>query len=261
MLTPASKLDWRWVRNSAAATFLFSLFLGFIGPLGDYGTVPVAIRITAWIAIGMLGFAVYAVTLLALNRAVRTWPWPALLALALVVGTAPLTPLVSVLDQVITGDEPPGLFAAYFTVLPIGAVYLALFEIVRVAQRRERRPTAAADVADADASATPTQRFMRRLPASLNGELVCLAKEDHYLRIYTTDGDCLIRFRMADAVAELETAPGLLTHRSWWVADAAVVSAKRKPTGGGEATLSNGLTAPIARARVADAQAAGWFQR
>ena len=82
--------------------------------------------------------------------------------------------------------------------------------------------------------------------------------EDHYLRLHTSRGSDLILMRLADAVAELEGIEGAQTHRSWWVAKAAVVDARR---GDGRAvlTLTNGVEAPVSRSYAGALRAAGWY--
>ncbi|MEM7523902.1 MAG: LytTR family DNA-binding domain-containing protein [Pseudomonadota bacterium] len=257
MLNADRRIDWVWARDAAIASLLFSAFLGLIGPLGDYGVVPTETRILAWTVLGLLGFGVYATTLVALRRVWRRGPWAAILGATAILGAIPLTPIVAVVDRAITGDETSAWLPTYLTLLPIGAAYLVVFDVVR---RARLRSAATAPTAQ-DSGDAPAARFLRRLPAELRGDLLCLAKEDHYLRVYTTAGDALIRLRMSDAVAELDAVAGLQTHRSWWVADDAVTSARRKAAGGGEAMLRNGVVAPIARARLAEAQAAGWFER
>jgi DNA-binding LytR/AlgR family response regulator len=68
----------------------------------------------------------------------------------------------------------------------------------------------------------------------------------------------MILMRLNDAVAELDGIAGAQTHRSWWVARAAVLSATRS---GGRVnlTLKNGITAPVSRPNVAPLRADGWF--
>jgi DNA-binding LytR/AlgR family response regulator len=82
--------------------------------------------------------------------------------------------------------------------------------------------------------------------------------EDHYLRLHTSRGQDLILMRLSDAVAELEGIEGAQTHRSWWVAKAAVEAARR---GDGRATLQvkGGVEAPVSRAYAKALREAGWF--
>jgi DNA-binding LytR/AlgR family response regulator len=63
---------------------------------------------------------------------------------------------------------------------------------------------------------------------------------------------------MADALRELHGVEGAQTHRSWWVARAAVRSVKK--SGGRIAlTLPNGREALVSRAYARDLRNARWF--
>jgi hypothetical protein len=105
----------------------------------------------------------------------------------------------------------------------------------------------------------PPARFLDRLPARLAGaELWAVEAEDHYLRLHTSLGQDLILMRLGDAVVELEGIEGARTHRSWWVARAAVRDIERDD---GRAILSlpDGARAPVSRAYAKVLRASGWF--
>lgn len=256
------KIKRQWLRDAAIISLFFSVFLGAVGPFGDYLTIPVLNRVAAWTSIGMSGFLVYASALYLLERFAPAIPWLASQIVTALAGGLILTPIALRLDQMIAGDLSDDLIAGYFVVATIGIVYLTLYEIVRLGrQRTNSEPAGMLSLSETGVDESATPLFLRHLPDHLVGPVICLFKEDHYLRVYTEVGDSLIRFRISDAVSEMENVAGLQTHRSWWVADGAVVRAKRKSSGGGEATLKNGLIVPIARGRVQEAQMAGWFDR
>jgi hypothetical protein len=105
----------------------------------------------------------------------------------------------------------------------------------------------------------PPPKFLERLPAKLKGaDLFAVEAQDHYLRLHTSLGQDLILMRLGDAIAELEGIEGSQTHRSWWVARAAVVSAER---GEGRATLTltDGAEVPVSRGFAKQLRDAGWF--
>jgi hypothetical protein len=105
----------------------------------------------------------------------------------------------------------------------------------------------------------PPPRFLQRLPAKLAGaDLWAIEAQDHYLRLHTSKGDDLVLMRLADALVELAGIEGARTHRSWWVARDAVVSAERAE-GRATLTLTGGLKAPVSRAYVKPLREAGWF--
>ncbi len=102
-------------------------------------------------------------------------------------------------------------------------------------------------------------RFAERLPIGLqSSRILALSAEDHYLRVHTDSGDALILMRLSDAIAEIEAANGLQTHRSWWVARDAVTSAKRSESKG-VISLANGVEVPVSRTYLKAVGAAGWF--
>ena len=82
--------------------------------------------------------------------------------------------------------------------------------------------------------------------------------EDHYLRVHTGKGSDLILLRLADAIGELGAIDGAQTHRSWWVARAAVLSVRRHD-GRATLTLKGGLEAPVSRTQAAALRQRGWL--
>jgi hypothetical protein len=111
----------------------------------------------------------------------------------------------------------------------------------------------------AAAAGAPAPKFLARLPARLAGaELYAVEAEDHYLRLHTSAGQDLILMRLTDAVEELEGLEGAQTHRSWWVAKAAVTEAERLD-GRAVLTLKDGAEVPVSRGFAKQLRAAGWF--
>jgi DNA-binding LytR/AlgR family response regulator len=119
-----------------------------------------------------------------------------------------------------------------------------------------RRPATRTHAA---APSAPPPKFLARLPPKLQGaEIFAVEAEDHYLRLHTSLGQDLILMRLADAIAELEGLEGAQTHRSWWVAKAAVAQVER---GDGRATLTlkDGAEVPVSRGFAKQLRSAGWF--
>lgn len=136
------------------------------------------------------------------------------------------------------------------SVLLVGASFATLQQLALRARRAELAPVPAALSPDNARAA-----LIGHEPA-----LWAVEADDHYLRLHTASGSRLVLMRFADAVAQLAAADGAQTHRSWWVARRAVVSATR---GNGRAvlTLKNGLTVPVSRTHAAALRRAGWFRR
>ncbi len=105
-----------------------------------------------------------------------------------------------------------------------------------------------------------TPALLSRLPLEKRGALLAISAEDHYITVITAKGREMLLMRLADAIAEAVPIQGLQIHRSHWVALSAVAKVTRVGDGA-EATLTNGETLPIARARMNDARAAGLLPR
>jgi hypothetical protein len=73
--------------------------------------------------------------------------------------------------------------------------------------------------------------FMALLPPRLGNDLVALQAEDHYVRIHTTLGNGLVRYRFSDALLELTTVDGLRVHRSFWVCKRHITKIERVERG------------------------------
>jgi len=109
----------------------------------------------------------------------------------------------------------------------------------------------AAGVSASTAAAVPTPRGWReRLPPEIGRDVIAVASELQYLRVWTPRGCALIVGALADV--ELEDAShGLRVHRSWWVA-ANHVSSVRRTTSGAVCVMSNGRRVPVSRRRRAE---------
>ncbi|OKY27751.1 hypothetical protein BI291_07495 [Thalassotalea sp. PP2-459] len=88
------------------------------------------------------------------------------------------------------------------------------------------------------------KKFINQLPLSVKGDLVCLQMDDHYLNVYTEKGKHLLLMRFKDALTMLEDYPGLQTHRSWWVAEKAIIGTRKE---GRKLILllNNGVEVPV----------------
>lgn len=96
--------------------------------------------------------------------------------------------------------------------------------------------------------AKPTWR--ERLPKELGEDIIAVASELQYLRVWTPRGCALILGALADV--ELDGADdGLRVHRSWWVASSHVRKVRRTATGA-ICLMSDGREVPVSRRRRAD---------
>lgn len=249
-----ARTAWPHLVRTLAVSAAAGLFLALIGALGS-GDMPILPRLAFWIGLcligGLLGPAVG--WLLSRTPLGRRPSWVMLAGVAMV-----LFPLFCVLVWLINGlilgrglrvGDLPG-YALPCLVMTVGMS--ALFGL-------SQRAAATVAVATPATGADKPVRFLDRLPHRLRGAAIhAVEAQDHYLRVHTNRGDDLILMRLSDAVAELEGIEGARTHRSWWVARAAVVEARR---GDGRAvlTLPGGIEAPVSRAYAKALRAAGWF--
>ena len=89
-------------------------------------------------------------------------------------------------------------------------------------------------------------RLLERLPEDFEGSILRLTGRDHFVDVITSAGDFAIRMRFADAINEMDAIIGYCTHRSHWVAAAAIVAAERDG-GRVQLRLSNGDLIPVSR--------------
>jgi hypothetical protein len=93
----------------------------------------------------------------------------------------------------------------------------------------------------------PRTKWLEHLPAALGTDVIAVASELQYLRVWTSRGCALILGALVDV--ETESAPhGLRVHRSWWVASAHVVSVRRTAAGT-VCLMSDGRQVPVSRRR------------
>ncbi len=90
-------------------------------------------------------------------------------------------------------------------------------------------------------------RFLHKLPEDIKGELLAMKAEDHYVRIYTENGNALIHCRFTDAIIDIEPyTEGIRVHRSYWVNPKSIVRLK-SANKSKKLILKNDLTIPISR--------------
>ena len=234
----------------AAFSLAIGLFLSVVGAFGS-ADAPFLLRTILFLAFsllaGLLGFILVRWTgRLAWARG-RLWRRYVLVAML-------MTVIMTVAVWLGFGAAAGRLaLAALPQILAISAVTSFLMTALAFAVFR---PT---PVTHAGPAGAAPPRFLARLPPALKGaELWAVQAEDHYLRIHTSRGSELILLRLADAVAELDGIEGAQTHRSWWVARAAVNDVTRGD-GRAKLILPNGLEAPVSRTHARTLREAGWF--
>ena len=257
--SPTTRSSQAWFRRLALASCA-CVFLAFSGAFGS-GAAPWPMRLAFWaITVGagsVIGNALG--HLFEWMSVLERTPWRTGAVMTLAVA-APLTGVAFAASDLmfahgrLGASDLPG-FAGPALVITAALVALNL--------SLGRRPTfthaEAPPPANAPPEPAPAVRFLARLPPKLRGaQLHAVEAQDHYLRLHTSRGSDLILLRLADAVAELEGIEGAQTHRSWWVARDAVVTARRRD-GRHVLELEAGIEAPVSRTFAGALRAAGWL--
>lgn len=248
--SPTVKLLLRNARGLGIGA-IAALFLSFSGAFGTDGA-PVALRLAYWAGLMIGGSALGAVTISLIQRfeILETRPWlQGLLIIAIITGPIALM-VYFASTMMFTGSSETVTFLTYLPQVLI--ITIAMTALNYVTEQRHQTTSSTE-------GQTATARFLVRFPTKLKGAtLLAVEAEDHYLRLHTDKGSDLILMRLADAIGELEGIEGARTHRSWWVAKAAIVAAER---GDGRAnlTLKDGTRVPVSPSYAAGLRNAGWF--
>jgi len=88
-------------------------------------------------------------------------------------------------------------------------------------------------------------RRSSRLP--LDADIQALKAEEHYVRIWSTGGTDMIRYRFKDAIREMPDNAGAQVHRSWWINPQRIAEYKRDGRNL-HLKLDNGLDVPVSLA-------------
>lgn len=240
------------IRSFVIAT-VAALVMAILAPLGT-GRIGIEARLLYWLLLMEAG-ALFGIVA---TRSVARWgrlehrPWLEGLLVSVLIAV-PLTVVVAFARTAFFGLGLPGPRAGaimFSLVLMISAILVAISYAV------ERRDPPAGP----DAAVDPAAALAERLPLPLRGlAILALEAEDHYLRVHLEGGrSALILMRLTDAVAALAAVPGARTHRSWWVAKAAVTRIA-KADGRAVLTLEGGLEAPVSRTYYRALADAGWL--
>ncbi|MGJ3232988.1 MAG: LytTR family DNA-binding domain-containing protein [Oceanicaulis sp.] len=164
----------------------------------------------------------------------------------------PVTLAILHMEKSLGADLTVGRVAVMYGPVFVVSVFVSAvaYAVTKLSERG-----AGVDAAPAGPARALTDKLPHRLRAA---PILALTSEDHYLRVRTANGEALILMRLSDAVAAMEAVEGARTHRSWWVARAAVRDA-RKGDGRGVLILTDGAEAPVSRTYYPALREAGWF--
>ncbi len=218
---------------------------------------PVVLVLGLWLADRVVA------RLLAERLATPEWLKPAVLVTA--IGLVPLALSEALLelylpfrpeflDEQLWEFSPAlALLGEYVTLATVVIpIHLLLWLII---DRNAHKTTSAAG---ADAPSTP--EFLQRTANLRAEDIVALQAEEHYVRVYSGQGSELIHYRFGDAVEEMPAGLGLQVHRSWWVAEHAVRSAKRGSRRW-QLDLETDVAVPVSDSYVKAVRERGWLKR
>jgi hypothetical protein len=193
------------------------------------------------------------------------WPGWALLVATAIIGAVPLTFEVRwLLDTIVAppqGLPPPWL--TYLNVFVINLVF-CLVQYVLIEgwplfdgadQQEPHLPGASSETND---TLRPTIGHLSRRPEGLSGTIQYMRMEDHYLRVFTDEGDGMTLHRMSDATRDLAKTDGMQVHKSWWVS-AAAIDEIRQENRKRIIRTKDGAEIPVGRSFEGYLRDAGWI--
>lgn len=241
------------------------LVLGVLGPFGTFDRLAALPRVGYWVAVVSVNWLLAD----AIVRRVETLtqvrlPLPRLFVPLLggIATAFPATGIVALAGG-LSGLGWPGNVPVLFgqVLLLMCAITLPAYTFEdmreRIADQPNAQPSEAPNRGDERQPAGGFSLFAARFPKPLEGRLLCLEMQDHYLVVHHSGGSEMILCRMEDAARELNGL-GRRVHRSWWVATEAVAGAERE----GQRSflrLIDGRRVPVGRSCRPDLRAAGWI--
>lgn len=225
---------------------LCTLMVALAGPFGSFEAMGAPLRLLYWgVVTGLgvvlgLGASAAALVVTGFNRPMRQ----DLLAAALTV--VPLAPAV----RLLRGSLDPTRGVPDLALAPIALNTFGIVAGVLLLRRVIAGALVTPEMTEA--------RLMRRLPETARGRILRLSSRDHFVEVVTSAGRETLRLRLADAIAEAEPEAGLCTHRSHWVAIAAISGVARGAGNKVLVVLCNGDRVPVSRRYLPDLRQAGW---
>ena len=251
-------MAWAWGRAALqrpaviglVASTACGLALGVLGPFGSYLSGSLGVRIGYWLVCVWAGSLTFGIGVPALarwaqTRGLATWVWAPPAVALLTLPPAALSRLLALKLWPVVGRV--SVVEWFGQCLAISAIAMAV--ILWVTRRRVTSVPAT----------DPTSADLRdRLSPRLGRTVLCLQVEDHYVRVHTSQGSTLILMSLSQAIAGLKDIEGVQTHRSWWVARAAITGVVEDGRNL-RLQLVGGLEAPVSRSRVGLLRQEGWL--
>lgn len=253
-----------WLLRFTARAGLALLFAGvfaFLSPFGTYrfGLVERigywTVQMAAWLVLSQMAAA-----LVARRPSLRSATGQiATTALA----TLPMMLVTGSANQLMTGwhADVSELVELALSIVLIGGAHVVLGDWLVVQLGVGARQNAAEHPSgpDLDPSSSlaadpypANGALVDRLPPYLRNEILCMQVEDHYVRVHGREGSAMVLMRFSDALRSVHHIRGSRVHRSWWVADDAVIGLRRSGRTA-QLTMRNGTTVPVSQPYMAHA--------
>ena len=255
----AARVAW-----AVVAATIVGIFLGIVGPFGSYLNGSVLTRIAYWVLSMWLGVAFYGsafvlARLLAARSGIPLWIATAFLVMAASLPQALATSALALYFWPNLAQLPLSQLDWFMQVLvlagPVTLGYAFWTGLLSPARTPHRRPDHTAGGEPDNASG-----LFALLPLRLGTDIICMAMEDHYVRVHTALGSDLLLMPMARAVEDVAAIEGCRVHRSWWVARSAVLRIDG-PARAMRLRLVNGMDVPVARRTVTMLRGLGWLDQ
>ena len=234
----------RSILSFLVTPLLAGIVLTILAPLGTHD-LGLIVRAVFWIGLCVAGGLGAMATQLGLSRLSSLPPRAVQTVLRSLGATLAVSPFVLF---AFGAQNPFNALLTLFYVWVIAIVITAVSEAVA-----HRNDTAAAS------AQIERPALMERLPLKFqDADLYAAVSEDHYVRIYTSNGEHMLLMRLSDVSDLAHPVEGLSPHRSWWVATAGVAEVMR---GDGKMTLllKSGVEVPVSRAGAKRVRDAGWL--
>lgn len=217
---------------------------GLIGPFGTYSYAPVSARLTYWLIVMPVSFALWWGIDTAGARLIPGWPKERGELITMVpfsVANSFFLVALHAFFNSTMGSYFPTSWSDFF----VGHVLITAFVVLPTIWIAKRLLNNASSRAGSDA----IQFLTEKLPVALRGTVpFALEAEGHYVRVHTPEGTALVTMTFDDAMRCVVGIPGIQTHRSWWIARSAVGSI-RKDGAAYAVELTSGLSVPVSRRR------------
>lgn len=228
--------------NSILITIAAGLFLTIIAPLGTH-YLGFGERLVYWLGLCVAGWLGGMLAEVLVERYLPT------LVIIWQVVLQSFAAAIAVYFSLFTFFQHMPITPGVITFLYVFVISLAITGVGFAFKKKE--PTV-------EANEVKTPALLERLPVELrDAEIYAISAEDHYVKVHTAKGHTMILMRFKDAVRDIAPLAGIITHRSWWVAEQGVKTIKKKSRSA-DLTLKNDELALVSRNGLKAIRESGW---